>query len=265
MPDIPTDIHIAIVHFDTEPPIFEATLRSVAEAVRQAASCGIQAAVTVVWNDDAPWPNEKIKASLGSTAFQSIAGHGNIGYGRGNNRALLASGAEHVLVLNPDVCLDRAALVEAHTYLKNNPGCVGITPNTVEANGTRAFLAKREPSIGLLLLRGFAPRMLRKPFAAALDHYECRDEDYSQPFKVPIASGAFMYLRHAAFRALNGFDERYFLYFEDFDLSHRLQKIGAIHYVPTVKMTHFGGKAARKGMGHIGMFIRSGVRYFWNR
>ena len=71
-----------------------------------------------------------------------------------------------------------------------------------------------------------------------------------------------MFLRSELLRDLGGFCERYFLYFEDFDLSMRARRRADIVLVPSVHIRHLGGEAARKGMAHVGMFLRSGLRFF---
>ena len=58
------------------------------------------------------------------------------------------------------------------------------------------------------------------------------------------------------------FDRRFFLYFEDYDLSLRSAEITRIAYVPAVKVVHHGGHAARKGLRHIGMFVRGAALFF---
>jgi GT2 family glycosyltransferase len=79
---------------------------------------------------------------------------------------------------------------------------------------------------------------------------------------VGIASGCFMFLRRAAIDASGGFDPAYFLYFEDFDLSWRLAQTGSVAYVPSVRIVHFGGHAARKGWHHVRLFVRAGRIFF---
>ena len=71
-----------------------------------------------------------------------------------------------------------------------------------------------------------------------------------------------MLIRGAALRAVGGFDERYFLYFEDFDLSLRLAGQGAVEYLPAMVVRHYGGGSAAKGWRHRWLFLRSGVRFF---
>ena len=79
---------------------------------------------------------------------------------------------------------------------------------------------------------------------------------------VPVMSGSFMLLRRKAIESTGGFDPDYFLYFEDFDWSVRLNRVTRSAYVPTVRVVHHGGGAARKGWRHIAYFTRSGARFF---
>ena len=64
---------------------------------------------------------------------------------------------------------------------------------------------------------------------------------------IPALSGAFMLVRRAAIDRTGGFDPEFFLYFEDFDWTVRLNRITVTAYVPSVQVIHHGGYAARKG------------------
>jgi len=114
-----------------------------------------------------------------------------------------------------------------------------------------------------LALRGFAPTWLRRPFQARLDRYELRDQTGDLPFwDPPIVSGCFMLGRQATLAQVGGFRPEYFLYFEDFDLSLRLAAVTRLAYAPQVRIVHWGGHAARKGVRHIGLFLRAAVLFF---
>ena len=82
------------------------------------------------------------------------------------------------------------------------------------------------------------------------------------PAPIELASGCFMVARTAALKAIDGFDEGYFLYFEDFDLCRRLARHGSIYELPTAKITHYGGHTARRGLARTLRFVHSGYRYF---
>ena len=114
-----------------------------------------------------------------------------------------------------------------------------------------------------LLLRGFAPGWLKRAFRRRLEHYEMRDLPRGEPASgVPIVSGSFMFCRRAPVAALGGFSDAFFLYFEDFDLSLRASRQGALDYVPSVRIVHHGGHAARKGLRHVFLFARAAATFF---
>ena len=115
----------------------------------------------------------------------------------------------------------------------------------------------------MLFLRGFAPGFLRRRFRAQIERYEMRDAIADRFVQgIPLASGCFMALRTELFRSLGGFDARYFMYFEDYDLSVRLARKATIAYAPAVRIVHRGGEAATKGARHVFWFMRSARQFF---
>ena len=201
-------------------------------------------------------------SSLADCELRLRHGQGNIGYGAAHNLSIRQSSAEFHLLLNPDVELAADALVAGLGYLIENPDAVLVSP-AASKKGQRQFLCKRYPSVLVLLLRGFAPAALCKAFAGKLAAYEMRDLPDDRPTAgIPIASGCCMLCRGSALREAGGFDEGYFLYFEDFDLSLRLGRLGKLVHLPTMRIRHEGGDAAAKGIRHIAMFGRSGLRFF---
>lgn len=191
-----------------------------------------------------------------------LHGHGNIGYGAAHNLVIRESEAEYHLLLNPDVEFDPDALSAGLGHLASNPATVLVSPAASNGGG-RQYLCKRYPSILVLSLRGLVPAFLHAPFARRLAAYEMRDLPGDRPSTgIPIASGCCMLCRGHPLRQTGGFDERFFLYFEDFDLSLRLGRLGELAHVPAMRIRHEGGNAAGKGLGHIGMFVRSAWRFF---
>jgi GT2 family glycosyltransferase len=71
-----------------------------------------------------------------------------------------------------------------------------------------------------------------------------------------------MFARTQALKDIGGFDEEFFLYFEDFDLSLRMREVGRIVHLPTAKIIHLGGNSAAKGPHHIRLFVQSAIRFF---
>lgn len=203
----------------------------------------------------------ELAAAAGFPDARIISGHGNVGYGAGHNRAIRASLAFAHLVLNPDIELDPEALrAGLKTLCEDGVVLVGAVGR--DADGTPGYLSKRMPDVLTFLLRGFAPIWLKRRFDQRLAHYEYRDLPADRVSEVVLVSGAFMLCRTAALQAVAGFDERYFLHFEDLDLSLRLHTQGRVVSDPRVTLIHHGGHSARKGLRHILMFGRSAFRFF---
>jgi GT2 family glycosyltransferase len=268
-------ITVAIVTYQADPLWLERTFQSLATALTTALRAGtIREADVVVVDNETNEPATPQLATLrracnGITHVRThaLAGHGNVGFGRGNNLAFAQHGHhEFLLVLNPDVELDREAIRAGVEYLQRHRHAALVTPVATGAHGVPQYLAKRAPSVAALALRGFAPAFLRRWFARYLARYEYRaagDPALNESLEdVMLASGCFMLMRGSAFRAVDGFDPSFFLYFEDFDLSARLRQHGKLVRVSGCHIVHAGGDAARKGLRHQRLFIQSAVRYF---
>jgi len=187
----------------------------------------------------------------------------NLGFAKGHNQAIGLSQCDYHLILNPDVILDLNTLVNAWSYLENHSQAVLVSPQAYTESGERQYLCKAYPTILDLFLRGFTPRWCQQKFAHRLARYELKGQtEENELSSVLIASGCFMFLRRESFVKIGGFSEDFFLYFEDFDLSIRLQKLGDLAYVPDVKIVHFGGQAAKKGAWHIILFVQSMCLFF---
>ena len=187
----------------------------------------------------------------------------NRGFGAGHNEVLQRLASDFHLVLNPDVELQDDTLRTGLILLLDNEDVALASPKVLGGDGEQEFLCKRYPSVLIFLLRGFAPRFLRRLFRRQLAAYEMRDLCQNDgQVDVTIASGCFMLVRTPALRATSGFNEDFFLYFEDFDLSLRLVKVGRLVFDPDMRIVHHGGYAANKGRLHLRYFITSGIMFF---
>ncbi len=196
---------------------------------------------------------------------QLITGHGNVGYGRGHNLAIDQAKGEYHLVLNPDVIIDQVAITEGIRYLTNEDEIGLVAPLVRDDKGKSAHLCKRYPTVFALLLRGLGIPSLNRIFSSYLGRYEMSDLDLNDSYpNIIIVSGCFMLFKMAILREVGGFSNRYFLYFEDFEISIKTSQVSKIVFSPKIKITHFGGKTARKGFKQIFFFIRSAITFFNN-
>lgn len=252
--------------------LLEQTLDSLRRALLHAHARGVLARADVSVIDNGPgesWQRllraltERMFADAPWAAAEVVSGHGNVGYGRGHNRALLRSGADYHLVLNPDVMMHDDAVFEAIAYMQSHRDVDLLAPLVNGPDGKVQYLCKRYPALIDLALRGFAPQPVKNLFRSRLERYEMKHEaDSGRPFDATLASGCCMFLRRTAAVASGGFRNDFFMYFEDFDLSLRMGEHGRVVCVPQVRIVHYGGNAADKGGRHIRMFLRSAVTFY---
>lgn len=187
----------------------------------------------------------------------------NPGYSISNNLAIFTDNSKYHLILNPDVYLSEGSIRNALTYFNENPKCIMITPRILDEYDNIISGVKSYPSILTLAIRFLDLKILNKLFKKRLNSYDRMDViNSNKPSTVEIASGCCMFVRKNKLCSVGGFSEIYFLYFEDFDLCIKLNKIGNIDYVPNCLIRHLGGNAGKKGFLHIKFFVISMVRFF---
>ncbi len=262
-------LSLSIVTYAPDLALLSTVLAHLSRALHYAHQHGLLTDARLVLVDNGPgtaW-REPLQRVLNNAALPAraelLSGHGNVGYGAGHNLALQQCQGDCHLILNPDVLVAEDALSAGLAFLATHPEAGLVTPAAWSQDGQRQYLCKDYPSVLDLALRGFTPAKLRRRFQIRLDRYELRDQTHDTVFwNPPIASGCFMLCRRTALDQVEGFRPDYFLYFEDFDLSLRLAAITRLAYVPTVRIIHLGGHAARKGIHHIGLFLRAATLFF---
>ena len=227
--------------------------------------------IFLVDNGPAGIEREKIKSIFNSLLglappeikLHRIGNGQNVGFGVGHNQAIDPEASDFHLILNPHVELNADSLSEALGFMREHAECGLLSPAITDGFDKVQYPCKRYPSVMDLALRGFAPGWLRDVFLSRLASYEMRDSMNERVlWQPPIISGCFILLRAGLLKKISGFDPAFFLYFEDFDLSLRAAKVSKIAYVPSVKIIHHGGNAAKKGWRHIFLFVRSAVQFF---
>ena len=264
-------LSISIVLYNSPLDLLLRTLESLSVAAYVAQRSQSLSAVSVQVIDNSPdsGSRDQVRAAMadwsssGLVRVEYIETGENRGFGAGHNLAIASLCSDFHLILNPDVELSESSLEIGISCLREDPGVTLLSPEVSADDGSQEFLCKRYPSVLVLLLRAFAPRIICRLFHRRLHRYEMRDAcTATEEAEVMLASGCFMLVRTAALRAVGGFDERYFLYFEDFDLSLRLGGQGRVVFHPGMKIVHHGGYAASKGMWHVRLFMNSGMQFF---
>ena len=188
----------------------------------------------------------------------------NGGYGYGHNQAIVKSVADYHLIINSDIYIMPNALKNALAFMEDNPTVGMLVPDIYNMAGNRVYICRYNPSLWISFLRRFSPPWLKKVFEKQLKKFEMQDKDYDNPiFNLTNPSGCFMFCRLAVLKAIKGFDERFFMYYEDSDIGRRLAKVAQIAYVPSVKIKHVWKRAAYHDKRMAWIAIKSALYYAW--
>lgn len=185
----------------------------------------------------------------------------NLGYGRAHNLAIKESVRQHSyhLVCNPDITLGDSLICVLHDFMEQARDVGLCMPKVVDESGQTQHLCKRLPSPIVLIGRRFLPASwLKKKIAI----YEMRDRSYDVQMDVPCLSGCFMFFRSSVLERLGGFDERFFMYMEDFDLSRRASIVGRNVYFPRATVVHGHSRGSYHSWRLLAIHIVSATRYF---
>lgn len=188
----------------------------------------------------------------------------NLGFGAAHNRVIKDQSihSKYHLILNPDVWFESKALDILFQFMEQEDKVALVMPQIVWPNGEDQGLRKLLPSPFDLILRRFVPSFLRPLFKEGASRYELKDLPKDKSFVVPVLSGCFMFCRTLALRRLGGFDQRFFLYLEDVDLSRRMHQEGEVLYWPGVSVVHEYQKSSYRSWRPLFLHLQSAYRYF---
>lgn len=263
--DTSIELSASIVLYRSNLPEFESTIRHLQTAATRAS---ISLEVIIIDQSGLSSYSQRVRNlcnQLGNQHFK-LSHHvtqDNLGYGGGHNVAFEKGVGRYHLILNPDVEVHKDALITALACFAQHPNVALIAPMALDPQGRESHIAKRYPTVLALFARAFLPTRLRNLLKDQLQHYEMRDLSRDPPLQeIPLASGCCMFLRGSVLASVSGFDERYFMYFEDFDLTLRSASQGKTVRHAGVVINHYGGNAANKGLMHQYWFIRSAWLFF---
>lgn len=214
--------------------------------------------IYVIDNGSTDQTQEKLTPYLDRITFIQ-SGKGNIGFGAANNLILDQLDSEYHVIMNPDVyLLDRDSLLTMTKYLDDHPDVGMVAPKIVDEKGELQYLCRRNPTVLDLLLRFSPIKTSRK----RQDMHVMKDMDYNTSFPIEFASGCFMMIRTDLYRKLGGFDERFFLYAEDADLTRRVNQTSQTVYVPEATVCHAWKRASYRDPAMTRIHLKSLWKYF---
>lgn len=182
----------------------------------------------------------------------------NRGFGSGHNAVIPLLQSQYHAVVNPDILLTEDTLSGMAAWMDAHPDVAIAAPALVFPDGRPQHIGKRKPALLPLVARQIPLKCLKK----YEDHYLMLDEDLSRPIDVEFCSGSFFMMRTEVFKEIGGFDEKYFMYVEDADITQKALKHGRAVFLPQFTVVHAWHRAAHRQLRQFFWQLRSMLRYF---
>ncbi|WP_273755031.1 glycosyltransferase [Leuconostoc mesenteroides] len=188
----------------------------------------------------------------------------NKGFGYGHNQAIKQTNSQYHIVMNLDTTPKQESLIRNMVlYMDRRQDINMLSPLVLFPDGNIQRLTRNEPTVFDLVIRFLGPNWFKKRQAKFV-HF---DDGYDHEQRILNATGSFMFLRTETLQNIGGFDERYFLYMEDTDLTKKVNQVGNAVFSPDFEVVHEWQRGNHSISGARFMII-SMVKYFnkwgWN-
>ena len=180
-----------------------------------------------------------LKNSNKNGDIKLIESNKNIGYGAGHNLAAKKAKGKYILILNTDITVEENTLQKIMDYMERQKDVGMLGVKLVYHNGEIQKSCRRNfKFIDLFIKRTFLKKIW--PFNKRYKNYIMADFKHNKVQEVDLITGAFMLMPKNIFDQIKGFDERYFLFMEDFDLCRKVKAVNKkVIYYPEAKSIHY--------------------------
>ena len=180
----------------------------------------------------------------------------NSGFGKACNRGLAEAKGDYILFLNPDTIVAEDSFERCISFFETYPACGALGVKMIDGSGAFLKESKRafpSPFTSLFKLFGLA-RVF--PKSKLFSRYHLGHLDKEQNHEVDVLAGAYLMVRHGVLQKVGSFDEDFFMYGEDVDLSYRIQQAGyKNYYLADTTIIHFKGESTKRGsLNYVRMF-----------
>ena len=244
-------LSVIIVNFNVK-HFLEQCLYSVQKAVT-----GIEAEVIVIDNGSVDNSVRYLQPLFPRVRF--IANEENPGFAKACNQGLRLASGRYILFLNPDSIVPENCFQQCMAFLESHPEAGALGIKMLDGSGRFLPESKRafpSPMTSLFKLSGLS-RVF--PKSKIFSRYHLGHLDRNENQEVDVLAGAFMMIKKEVLDKVGSFDETFFMYGEDVDLSYRIQKAGYTnYYFAESSIIHFKGESTRKGsMNYVRMFYNA--------
>lgn len=182
----------------------------------------------------------------------------NAGFAKANNQGFALANTDYILVLNPDTIIGSDTLKETIEWLDSHPNCGAVGVKMIDGNGNFLPESKRSfPSTWNSFCKLFGLSSIF-PHSRIFARYHLRYLNENEPHEVPVLAGAFMMLRTDLTKKVGGFDEDFFMYGEDMDLSFRMITDGMVNYYLPIPIIHYKGECTKtESLNYVKIFYEA--------
>ncbi|MEP6844372.1 MAG: glycosyltransferase family 2 protein [Panacibacter sp.] len=207
-------------------------------------------------------PHDSLRIFAGEKNTEYFFNNKNIGFGHAQNIAIAKAmdRSKYHLIINPDITFEKGTLENIFVFMEENADIGQLMPKVFYPDGEVQKLCKLLPHpLDLIGRRFFGNLKLMQQRNA---QYELSNFCYNKILDTPNLSGCFMFIRTNILKQAGGFDTRFFMYLEDFDLTRRINKVARTVFYPGASVVHGFGKGSYKNKTLFRYHMVSAVKYF---
>ena len=183
----------------------------------------------------------------------------NMGFAYGHNTIINNIESKYHFVVNPDITIeDQDQIRKMIEYLENNENVGLLSPLILGEDFSIQYLCKTDPTVFDMFIRRISPNI----FKQRQDKYTMKETGYDKIIKLEYATGSFMVFRTDSFKKLKGFDDSFFMYLEDADITRRLNQISTAVFFPHARVIHTWERSAHKSIKYAIITLKSMATYF---
>ncbi len=241
-------LSIIIVSYNVR-HFLELCLKSVESAITQ-----LDAEIIVVDNNSPDDSCTMIKELFPKVIL--IDNKQNLGFSKANNQGVAIAKGAYICILNPDTVVSETTFDKLYEFSQSDDTIGAVGPRLID--GTGRFLPECKRNLP-------TPRVAFQKVFGSGNRYYARNVNHKSIGKVPILVGAFMFMKRSIYEEVGGFDEAYFMYGEDIDLSHTITKAGYHNYYHgEITVIHFKGESTAKDQKYRKRFYGA-MHIFYNK
>jgi GT2 family glycosyltransferase len=190
----------------------------------------------------------------------------NIGFGAANNIGVAQASSDSILILNPDTIISENLITKGLKLLNQieNGGAIGVRM----LDGKGNYLPESKRGFPDLVSSIYKLLGLHKlfPSQSSINKYYLSNANHNENQPIEVISGACFFIKKSVYEAIGGFDEKYFMYGEDIDISKELSQKGYQNYfIGEEEIIHFKGESSKKSQWNYHHHFYDAMFIFWNK